>query len=212
MIEPMSRYPSYLAVADPVRARELAGTGSPFTIEVRFLGGLTDAQRAAFRVAADRWSRVIVGDLPAATVDGVEIDDVRIDASGVTIDGAAGVLGQAGPSKLRPASAGPAAYLPVTGTMQFDSADLAAMERDGSLTDVITHEMGHVLGFGTLWARRGLLAGAGTVRPEFTGAGAVAAYAQLRGEPGSRTRCRWRTPAGRAPGTGTGGSRCSAPS
>ena len=37
--------------------------------------------------------------------------------------------------------------------MSFDTADLARMEADGSLTDVILHEMGHVLGFGTLWSR-----------------------------------------------------------
>jgi len=46
-----------------------AATGA-FTIEVRFLGGLTQSQRDAFRAAADRWTRVIVGALPAVQVDG----------------------------------------------------------------------------------------------------------------------------------------------
>ncbi|HEY2203978.1 MAG TPA: leishmanolysin-related zinc metalloendopeptidase [Pseudonocardia sp.] len=174
---------TYRAVADTARARAVAGTGSPFTIEVRFLGGLTEGQRQAFRVAADRWSRIIVGDLPDATVGGETVDDVRIDARGVAIDGPAGVLGRAGPTQLRPASAGASAYLPVTGTMEFDSADLAEMESGGTLDDVITHEMGHVLGFGTLWARKGLLAGAGTNDPTYGGAGGVAEYAALRGRP-----------------------------
>ncbi|WP_051581213.1 leishmanolysin-related zinc metalloendopeptidase [Pseudonocardia acaciae] len=171
---------TYRAVADRARARAVAATDSPFTIEVRFLGGLSAAQREAFTVAADRWSRVIVGDLPGVTVDGEEIDDVRIDAEGTSIDGPKGVLGEAGPTRLRPASAGAAALLPVTGTMRFDAADLAEMERAGTLRDVITHEMGHVLGFGTIWARKGLLAGAGTNDPTFTGAGAVTEYAALR--------------------------------
>ncbi|WP_051342914.1 leishmanolysin-related zinc metalloendopeptidase [Pseudonocardia spinosispora] len=173
---------TYRAVADQKRAEALAETSSPFTIEVRFLGGLNDRQQQAFKVAADRWSRMIVGDLPSAVVDGEEIDDVRIDAKGSSIDGPRGVLGQAGPTRLRPASAGAAAYLPITGTMEFDSADLADMESDGTLNDVITHEMGHVLGFGTIWDQKKVLAGAGTNNPTFTGAGAVAAYAALRGD------------------------------
>lgn len=174
----------YRAVADKVRAKELAATDSPFTIEVHFLGGLTDAQRQAFAAAADRWSRVIVGDLPSAEVDGEEIDDVRIDAQGSSIDGRQGVLGQAGPTLLRPAAAGAAALLPITGSMRFDAADLAEMERAGTLHDVITHEMGHVLGFGTIWRQKNLIAGTATGNPTFTGAGAVREYAALRGSAG----------------------------
>jgi hypothetical protein len=175
---------TYRAVADKTRAKELAATDSPFTIEVRFLGGLTDAQRQAFAAAADRWSRIIVGDLPSAEVDGEEIDDVRIDAQGGSIDGQQGVLGQAGPTTLRPATAGAAALLPITGSMRFDAADLAEMERAGTLHDVITHEMGHVLGFGTIWRQKNLIAGTATGNPTFTGAGAVRAYAALRGAAG----------------------------
>ena len=71
------------------------------------------------------------------------------------------MLGQAGPTRLRPAEAGAAAFLPAKGRMSFDTADLAQMERDGTLNDVITHEMGHVLGIGSVWTQKGLLAGAG---------------------------------------------------
>jgi hypothetical protein len=35
--------------------------------------------------------------------------------------------------------------------MEFDVDDLPALEAAGNLDDVILHEMGHVLGFGTLW-------------------------------------------------------------
>ena len=38
--------------------------------------------------------------------------------------------------------------------MSFDTADLAQMAADGTLVDVITHEMGHVIGIGTIWDRR----------------------------------------------------------
>lgn len=162
-------------------ARARAVGPSPFTIEVRFLGGLTERQRSAFTTAADRWTRVIVGDLPAVSVDGETVDDLLILAQGTAIDGPGRILGQAGPTHLRPDAAGAAAMLPAKGAMSFDSADLATMEGDGTLDDVIAHEMGHVLGIGTLWSAKGLLRGAGSDDPEFVGRGAVAEYATLRG-------------------------------
>ena len=162
------------------------GTGAakkavtPFTIEVRFLGGLTQTQKDAFKAAANRWSRVIVGDLPDIMVDGELIDDVLILAQGSDIDGPGQILGQAGPTHLRPAGAGASAFIPAKGTMAFDTADLQQMEQKGTLGDVITHEMGHVLGIGTIWTNKGLLQGFGTVNPTFTGQRAMAEFGNLR--------------------------------
>ena len=65
--------------------------------------------------------------------------------------------------------------------MSFDKADLRAMERDGTLADVITHEMGHVLGIGTIWTDKRLLRGEGGRNPTFTGANAMREYRKLRG-------------------------------
>jgi hypothetical protein len=175
------RIESYLARADAKLAKALAGTSSPFTIEVRFLGGLTPSQKDAFKGAADRWSRVIVGDLPTVNVDGEIIDDLLIVAQGTPIDGPGQILGQAGPTHLRPPSAGAAAFLPAKGIMSFDTADLAKMEQDGTLNDVIAHEMGHVLGIGTIWARKSLLRGVGKQNPTFTGKIAKLEYGKLRG-------------------------------
>lgn len=172
---------SYQARASAQRAQLLAATTSPYTIDVRFLGGLTETQKAAFTAAADRWVKVIVGDLPSMLVDGEVIDDVLILAQGTPIDGAGGTLGQAGPTHLRPASAGQAALLPAKGLMSFDTADLAQMEANGTLRDVITHEMGHVIGIGTVWRRKSLLNGAGTTDPRFTGTQATAEYKLLGG-------------------------------
>jgi subtilisin-like proprotein convertase family protein len=151
---------------------------SPFTIDVRFLRGLSPAQQAAFANASQRWAQIITGDLPSAIIDGVTIDDVLIEAEGVPIDGPGGILGQAGPTHIRPGS-----RLPVKGIMSFDTADLARMEADGSLTDVILHEMGHVLGFGTLWSDLRLIVDAGTVNPTFVGANAMREYAALTNRP-----------------------------
>ena len=65
--------------------------------------------------------------------------------------------------------------------MIFDAADLGWMNEEGWLEDVSEHEIGHVLGIGTLWTHHGLLQspslpdsrGAGT---HFSGPRAVAAF------------------------------------
>jgi hypothetical protein len=70
--------------------------------------------------------------------------------------------------------------------MSFDTADLAEMGRERTLRDVITHEVGHVLGIGTHWDQKGLLRRGGTSNPTFAGPGAIEEYRQLRG--GGRRR------------------------
>ncbi|MGL5097325.1 MAG: pre-peptidase C-terminal domain-containing protein, partial [Planctomycetia bacterium] len=145
-------------------------TQSNFTISLRF-AGLSASQQAVFNQAAARWSQVITGDLPNAVFQGTAVDDVLIDASAVPIDGAGKILGQAGPRETRSGS-----NLPIFGEMKFDSADLAELEANGSLQAVILHEMGHVLGIGTLWEDFNLVTGVGTNAPRYVGANGVAAF------------------------------------
>lgn len=175
------RAESYIAHKSVKASASADDIQSAFKIEVRFLGGLTTTQKNAFKAAADRWSSVIVGDLPSVVVGSEVIDDLLIEAQGVEIDGVGKILGQAGPTNLRPASAGANAFLPAKGIMSFDSADLEQMEDDGTLVDVITHEMGHVLGIGTIWEHKSLLAGGGTTNPTFTGKNAKREYGALKG-------------------------------
>lgn len=201
----MCTYRTYHAVANPARAQELADVTSPFTIDVQFLGGLTDAQEQAFERAADRWARVIIGDLPTVILGGEVIDDLLILAQGVPIDGTGRILGQAGPTHVRSASATVGALLPVKGIMSFDTADLVRMEDDGTLLDVITHEMGHVLGVGTVWEDKGLLKDPRSPNPNFVGAAAMEELGALMGSQADRCRYRWRPRAVRAPRTVTGG-------
>jgi Leishmanolysin len=191
-------FETYEARADSKRAKDVAATSSPFAIKVRFLGGLNARQRAAFRRAADRWTRIIVGDLPRVRVDGELIDDILILAQGSAIDGPGGILGQAGPTHIRPPGQRPSALLPVKGIMAFDTADLAQMQSAGTLNDVITHEMGHVLGVGTIWDLKQLLKGANGANPTFAGAGAMREYQTLRG--GGRRK---RVPVENTGGAGT---------
>ncbi len=144
-----------------------------FQIDLTF-NGLTPSQQAIFQQAAARWSEIIIGDLPDVTYQGQVIDDVRISATATAIDGVNGILGSAGPTGFRGGSA-----LPYLGQMNFDTADLSNLEASGRLVDVIIHEMGHVLGIGTLWSHLGLLSGGGTSNPLFTGAQATAAYNRI---------------------------------
>ncbi|GAA2725495.1 MULTISPECIES: leishmanolysin-related zinc metalloendopeptidase [Streptomyces] len=177
----MVEYETHYAKADAGRARELAATTSPYTIAVQFLGGLNETQKAAFAKAADRWAKVIVGDLPDVSVDGEVVDDLLVLAQGTSIDGPGNILGEAGPTVLRPAN-GPGAFLPAKGVMSFDTDDLQQMQTKGTLVDVITHEMGHVCGIGTRpWTEKGVLHGAGTDNPVFRGQRAMEEYGKLVG-------------------------------
>ena len=148
-----------------------------FNIQLEFLGGISSSQQPVFRTAADAWEEVISQGLPSVEVNGEEIDDLLIKASAAHIDGPRSILGHAGPRHLRRDS-----LLPVTGVMEFDTADMDRMEDNGTLGSVIFHEMGHVLGIGTLWERKGLVEGIGTNDPVFVGKNAMKAYAKLLGQ------------------------------
>jgi len=129
-----------------------------FEVAFKFLVPPTDAQRAVFQTAADRWQRIIINDVPSVSgtlpscfsglppVSTDIIDDVVIEVALVPIDGPGKILGAAGPCWVRDED-----NLPVSGVMYFDSADLAYLESLGLFDEVIVHEMGHVLGIGTLW-------------------------------------------------------------
>ena len=96
-----------------------------------------------------------------------------------------GVLGQSGPCFIRDPG-----DLTVIGRMEFDEDDMEQLEQEGSLTAVITHEMGHVIGFGTLWGSDNfdLLrdpaqpdSGEALADTHFIGADAIAAFNEAGG-------------------------------
>jgi hypothetical protein len=172
--------PSYALTIDPGVAVVSPPTPDPGTgqFDIQFVfSGLNSAQRTIFRQAAQKWESIIVGDLPSATYNGQTIDDVVIHASATPIDGRGDILGQAGPDRVRSGS-----LLPYAGSMEFDSADMASMQSNGTLLGVILHEMGHVLGIGTIWKSKGLVAGARTSNSRFTGPQATAEFNRLFGQ------------------------------
>lgn len=165
--------PVGIVVDTPAFSSFVAESATAYEIEIVFGGGLTPSQQAIFTDAANRWQEILTGDIPdvGSGAWGAAVDDVRIEASGVAIDGSGGVLGQAGPEYFRSTT-----FLPIKGIMQFDTADLANLESSGQLDEVILHEMAHVMGLGTIWGptRKNLLSGGGTSNPTFIGTRATA--------------------------------------
>lgn len=177
-------------------SRDITATiQTSYRIEVRFFGqAMTTAQQALFTAAARRLEAIVTGDVPNVLASNLEIhsdstcgvtdaaplnetiDDIVIYAAIDSIDGPGSILAQAGPCYIRTGS-----FLPIVGTMFFDEEDLETLTGAGSLQDVITHEMMHVLGFGTIWQDKKLLTGAGTADPRFTGAQARAGCVAVGG-------------------------------
>jgi len=164
--------------------------GDHFDVTLRFIGTMSDAQARAFVHAKERIEKIIVGDVPPAPVNlsasqmatcggvGIQeaVDDVVIFAEVKAIDGPGNILGQAGPCRVRSGS-----FIPYLGHMEFDSADLAKLEANGTLESVILHEMLHVIGFGTMWPDLGVLDTTSASDPFFTGSGARAAFRDRNG-------------------------------
>ena len=130
-----------------------------YNIDIRHLSSATPTQIAAFDAAIARWQGVITGELSNVTLNvpsgscgsnapalNEPIDDLLIFVTFETIDGVGGVLASAGPCYVRTSNG-----LTIVGRMRFDTADLAAIEAQGRLRDLILHEMGHVIGVGSLW-------------------------------------------------------------
>lgn len=168
-----------------------------FDIVVRFTEPPTPAEALAFAHAEVRWEQVITGDLPDGSIDvpagtcgsgtpalNEVVDDVVILAAFHSTDGPGNVLAQAGPCLFRDANDDgryQIGELPGVGIMIFDADDLGFLARNDLLAAAVLHEMGHVLGLGSLWSDMGLLAdpslppAVGT-DPHFTGSAALAAF------------------------------------
>jgi hypothetical protein len=141
-------------------------TPNGFNIEILFNGAWTDVLKQGFYDAAEYYSDIITGDL--ASHNGV--DDIQISANLSNIDGSGGFWGWGGTSSVRSDT-----LLPSKGYVNIDSSDLDTMDSYGLWDDLILHEMGHALGFGTSWASMGLIDNYdGDLR--FNGANATQAY------------------------------------
>jgi hypothetical protein len=158
------------------------GLGTPgFDINLNYINPPNAAEAAAFSAAEARWEGVIKGYQITDIFNTVVTINVNLGA----IDGPGGILGSAGPThaKLNAAQTAVTSTFVYTdrGVMNFDTADTPGLIVGGTFDDVILHEMGHVLGIGTLWdssdvgfpGRQELYTfGSG----QYTGAAGLAAY------------------------------------
>ena len=151
------------ACSDNSAAPHLTGA---YKVDVRFFGApmpLND--QALFTNAATRIEQIVVGQPPLVNADGDSlgvcgvtglgvfqgtVDGIVIYASMDSIDGRGKILAQSGPCYIRQ-NGTQNDYRTAIGIMKFDTADLATLAGSGSLQQVITHEMLHVLGFGSFW-------------------------------------------------------------
>jgi hypothetical protein len=160
---------------------------SNYDIQLVYVNQGTASQRQQFDIAVRRWREIIANELTNVqlTIDPSNsnsscgtapafnevVDDLVIFVDLVAIDGPGGVLGSAGPCFIRQSNS-----IPIAGIMRFDTADLAALEARNQLLEVILHEMGHVIGIGSLWAQKNLRDVSVTDDPIFTGTQARNAF------------------------------------
>jgi hypothetical protein len=148
------------ALADDIKDRDLAVSDPErFNIAFGFAGHITDDQRQGFVRARKKWQSVIKIDSAASVCveAGTEmcgykfrkatcIDDLFIGVRIQKIDGVGKIAGYAGPcamddtGKIR------------VGVMTFDAQDANNLIDMGAWDSTIMHEMGHVIGLGTMWS------------------------------------------------------------
>ena len=147
-----------------------------FNIDIVYAdNNLSDELKTVIETAIDKWEEVILGDVP----DVGEIDDLQILVKGQNVDGPFNVLAFAAPTAFRdPGSAGDVGLtdfrgtpvgLPYQGEITVDLADSRA---DRAFVETVTHEIGHVLGIGSLWDS--LLSNRGSPTVSYVGPNAIA--------------------------------------
>lgn len=189
-----------------------------YELELRWLGTApTGGTLQAFENAANTLRSVITGGLSSVSLPGgfTNVSQCEPSLTGfpdvprdpipglviylriVPIDGVNGTLGSAGPCIIRSPGQN---NLPALGVMRLDSADVASLLASARLQTVVTHEMLHVVGLGTLWFDNNLLDTTLTTNARFLGPAARAACADLHG---GGTNCSTSVPVHSADGAGS---------
>lgn len=180
---------------------DATGTGSgPYCVELIYTATPDPLLRAAADSAAARWGRIIKSNLSieqvaqsnftCASITGLTLGTQNI--RGILIFMQLAPITSSTPGLVTLGSSGPCFVrstngLTVVGGMRLNSDYLLNNLSPQQRTDVVLHEMGHSLGFGTLWdgiasipALPVLLSGKTTTsrsgNPIFTGSAALAAY------------------------------------
>lgn len=136
------------------------GYAAGYDIQVQYFGPPPEATiQAAMNAAVAKWESIIYRPVGATPINipagacgtgtpalNTTVQNLLILAKFDSIDGPGKILGQAGPCYVRSISG-----FALVGVMMFDTADVATMITNNTLNSVMLHEMGHVIGFGTVW-------------------------------------------------------------
>ena len=143
-----------------------------FDITLEFADGVNQAIKDAMAAAAFRWETVITGDIsPVTNSDGTVIDDILIHVQPGLLgssagDGTGGTLANAGPTAFRAAD-DKNPFLPSMADVGIDMADATSSQ----LVTILTHEIGHALGFTSVSKLLNLVSGV-----QYIGANALREY------------------------------------
>ncbi|MFN8053523.1 MAG: leishmanolysin-related zinc metalloendopeptidase [Acidimicrobiales bacterium] len=165
-------------------------------IDVRYTGAFTPSQEAIIDLAVTRWEQIIVNGFPDTSTFGWTnsdcsngpgyegpVDDLLLDVNLVAVDGPGAELGAGAVCDYR--FSGGEFRLPRFSALRLDSADIASLEANGQLYDVVLHEMAHALGFGDVFWQRPVasprLIGRNTSDPQFVAPTARAEWQRLGG-------------------------------
>lgn len=146
------------------------------------LTNVDPAFHTEFRAAERFWENRLIGfsgSLPGVVKS--QLQKIAIACSVVAIDGPGGVLGQAGVTRTitytrtsyNPMRPSQTIAIAQESILQLDQDDIPGMIADGSFQWVLRHEIGHALGFGSLWTQNGLLS---PINGEYIGSYALQRY------------------------------------
>jgi len=158
----------------------------PYSIDFEFDASVPGSLQSLFTAAADLWENVIVGDLPDVTLgNGIIVDDLLIQVD--VADLGDSVIALAGFTDIRIGNTSAPANgnfsqngLPYIGQMTINTN----FQAEVGIGNTIAHEIGHVIGFGTLWQNdvgtfADFVEGIGTDDPVYVGGNAVREYNQI---------------------------------